>query len=112
MIPVARPSIGKEELSAINNVFETGWLGLGSVVFEFENKIDDEIFFNLATQFNLAQIRDECYTALVIDSAELNKLIDTLRAKNLFIKEIIQKKSSLEEMFISIINEAEKKNNL
>ena len=81
-------------------------------LFEFENKIDDEIFFNLATQFDLAQIRDECYTALVIDSAELNKLIDTLRAKNLFIKEIIQKKSSLEEMFISLINEAEKKNNL
>jgi len=41
MIPVARPSIGKEELSAINNVFETGWLGLGSVVFEFENKIKE-----------------------------------------------------------------------
>lgn len=39
MIPVSRPSIGKEELAAVEKVFQTGWLGLGSVVFEFENQI-------------------------------------------------------------------------
>jgi perosamine synthetase len=41
MIPVSRPSIGREELLAIEKVFQTGWLGLGSVVFEFENKLKE-----------------------------------------------------------------------
>jgi len=79
-------------------------------LFEFENKIHDEVYLNLAAQYNFAQIKDEHYMALVTDTVELNNLIDTLRAKNISIKEIIQKKSSLEEMFITLINEADKKN--
>lgn len=39
MIPNARPSVGEEELSEIRKVFATGWLGMGSVVFEFENAL-------------------------------------------------------------------------
>ncbi len=38
-MPVSRPSIGIEELEEIRKVFDTGWLGLGSTVFEFENVI-------------------------------------------------------------------------
>lgn len=38
-LPVSRPSIGQEELKEVEKVFLTGWLGLGSTVFEFENKI-------------------------------------------------------------------------
>lgn len=41
MIPVSRPSIGKEELAAVEKVFQTGWLGLGSVVFDFENTLKE-----------------------------------------------------------------------
>ena len=41
MIPVSRPSIGQEELKEVEKVFATGWLGLGSTVFEFENKLKD-----------------------------------------------------------------------
>lgn len=41
MLPVSRPSIGQEELEEVKKVFDTGWLGLGSVVFEFENKIKE-----------------------------------------------------------------------
>lgn len=41
MIPVSRPSLGKEELSAVEKVFASGWLGLGSVVFDFENMLKD-----------------------------------------------------------------------
>ncbi len=37
MLPVSRPSIGIEELDEVKKVFDTGWLGLGSTVFEFEN---------------------------------------------------------------------------
>ena len=39
MLPVSKPSTGKEELDAIEKVMQTGWLGLGSVVFDFENKL-------------------------------------------------------------------------
>lgn len=38
-IPVQRPSIGKEELMAVEKVFRSGWLGMGSVVKEFENAV-------------------------------------------------------------------------
>ncbi len=41
MIPIQRPSIGIEELEEVGKVFETGWLGLGSVVAEFENKVKE-----------------------------------------------------------------------
>jgi Predicted pyridoxal phosphate-dependent enzyme apparently involved in regulation of cell wall biogenesis len=39
MLPVSRPSIGSEELKGVKKVFDTGWLGLGSTVFDFENAI-------------------------------------------------------------------------
>lgn len=41
MLPVSKPSIGKEELKEVEKVFSTGWLGLGSTVFEFENLLKD-----------------------------------------------------------------------
>jgi len=40
-IPVSRPSIGEEELDAVKSVFESGWLGLGSVVYDFENALKE-----------------------------------------------------------------------
>lgn len=39
MIQVSKPSIGKEELEEINKVFKTGWLGLGSTVYQFEQEL-------------------------------------------------------------------------
>ena len=38
MIPVFRPSYGEEELSALKEVFSTGWIGLGPKTKEFEEK--------------------------------------------------------------------------
>jgi perosamine synthetase len=38
MIPVFKPSIGKEELDAIKAIFKTGWIGLGPKTAEFEEK--------------------------------------------------------------------------
>ena len=40
MIPIARPSIGKEELKSIEKVFKTHWLGMGSAVYAFEKKVE------------------------------------------------------------------------
>lgn len=40
MIPIARPSIGEEELSEIKKTFASAWLGMGSTVFEFEKLLE------------------------------------------------------------------------
>ena len=40
IIPLARPSVGKEELKNIEKIFKTCWLGMGSSVYEFEKKIE------------------------------------------------------------------------
>jgi len=39
VIPVARPSIGQEELTEVGKVFETGWLGMGALTKQFEDEI-------------------------------------------------------------------------
>lgn len=39
MISAAKPLIGKEELEAVGKVFQTGWLGMGSSVFQFEEEL-------------------------------------------------------------------------
>jgi perosamine synthetase len=39
LIPVSRPSLGEEELASVKSVFESGWLGLGAQVFEFEQEL-------------------------------------------------------------------------
>ena len=39
LIPVSRPSLGEEELASIKLVFDSGWLGLGTQVFEFEQAL-------------------------------------------------------------------------
>ncbi|MFA6003054.1 MAG: DegT/DnrJ/EryC1/StrS family aminotransferase [Elusimicrobiota bacterium] len=39
MIPISRPVTGPEEIAAISKVFSSAWLGLGSTVFEFEEKL-------------------------------------------------------------------------
>ena len=39
MIPVSRPNLGAEEVDAVGRVFATGWLGLGSVTFDFEEQL-------------------------------------------------------------------------
>jgi perosamine synthetase len=38
-IQVSRPSLGDEELAAVKLVFDSGWLGLGAQVFEFEQAL-------------------------------------------------------------------------
>lgn len=41
IISVSRPSLGDDELNAIKPVFESGWLGMGSLVYDFEEKLKD-----------------------------------------------------------------------
>jgi perosamine synthetase len=39
MIPLAKPSIGEEELAEVRETFASAWLGMGSAVFEFEKQL-------------------------------------------------------------------------
>lgn len=39
MIPVSRPSTGSEELASIKKVLESGWLGMGSTTYVFEEEV-------------------------------------------------------------------------
>jgi perosamine synthetase len=39
MVPLARPSVGSHELSAIEAVLRSGWLGMGPVVARFEEAV-------------------------------------------------------------------------
>ncbi len=41
MIPVQRPYLAEEELNAVRSVFDSRWLGLGSVTKEFEEKLKE-----------------------------------------------------------------------
>jgi dTDP-4-amino-4,6-dideoxygalactose transaminase len=43
MIPVSKPSLGKEELELVEKVFDSHWLGSGAYVIEFENRIREFI---------------------------------------------------------------------
>lgn len=43
MIPVQRPAIGNAELEAVRKVFESRWLGMGSVTKEFEDRLREFI---------------------------------------------------------------------
>ena len=59
---------------------------------ELENKIGDEVYLNLASQFNFAELKDEHYTALVNDISELNSLIDSLEQRTFPSKRLFRRK--------------------
>jgi len=39
LIPVSRPSTGTEELESVRKVLESGWLGMGSTTYVFEEEV-------------------------------------------------------------------------
>ena len=65
-------------------------------------KISESIELDNATKQS-----DNSYVIKVADIAELNRIIDNIRSKGILLKEIVPFKSTLEEMFISLINESE-----
>ncbi|MHB1689018.1 MAG: ABC transporter ATP-binding protein [Ignavibacteriaceae bacterium] len=57
--------------------------------------------------FQFSKTTDGYYNLKVSDADELNKMLDKLRSSGIMVKEIIQQKNTLEEIFISLINESE-----
>ncbi len=68
----------------------------------------DDINKNPDNDLHLTNIGDGYFNLKVSDSNELNKVLDMLRSKGIMIKEMVQQKDSLEDIFISLINESEK----
>lgn len=54
MIPVFRPSVGKEELVAIGEALESGWIGLGPKTKEFEESFAQYLGVNHVAGMNSA----------------------------------------------------------
>ncbi len=63
---------------------------------------------NISQELNLSRVREDIFSIRISDILELNKIIDRLREEKIAIKEIIKQKATLEEMFITLITEAEK----
>lgn len=76
-------------------------------------KLTDDIeklwFEDNFKDFHLGNLTTNSFEVKVSDEKELNLLIDELRKAGKTIKEIVPVKTSLEDMFISLINEADKK---
>ncbi len=70
----------------------------------------DKLSPEILNGINLTKMQNGFYSLRVIDTQELNKVLDLLRNNGVVIKEFSQQKNTLEEMFISLIEEAEKEN--
>ena len=71
----------------------------------FEGEVSDQIITGIS---GLKRNKENNFILHVNDINELNRTIDTLRSRSLLIKEMIPQKNTLEEMFISLIQEADK----
>ncbi len=89
-----------EELTSAKEVYEI----------VLERIIEESILNAQFGSITLNNAEKKLYSAKVEDLESLNKMIDRLRENKINIVSILPKKVSLEEMFISLINESDKKN--
>ncbi len=75
-----------------------------------EKALDSELLSNQFSTLTPENTEKKIYSARVEDLAALNATIDRLRSNKVNIVSILPKKVSLEEMFITLINESDKKN--
>ena len=61
----------------------------------------------LMSNINISKISDGSYLVNVDDVRTMNLLVDNLRKDGIVIREIVLQKTSLEDMFIDLIKEAE-----
>jgi len=75
MIPIFRPSLGEEELNALREVFQTGWIGLGPKTKMFEGKFAEYIGVAYAVGVNSATAA--LYLALKVLDVKGGEVITT-----------------------------------
>jgi ABC-2 type transport system ATP-binding protein len=73
-----------------------------------ENDFLPEVLNDLQKEIIFSKIKTGSYSVKVADIKELNRFIDLIRNRGILIQEIIPLKSSLEEIFISLIEKSEK----
>ncbi len=76
-----------------------------------ENELSPEVLSGLQKEGIFSYVKLNSYSVKVADIKELNRFIDLMRNKGILIKEIVPLKSTLEEMFISLIEKSEKEGN-
>jgi ABC-2 type transport system ATP-binding protein len=76
-----------------------------------ENDFSPEVLNDIQKEITFSNIKAGSYSVKVADLKELNKFIDMIRHKGILIKEINPLKSTLEEMFISLIEKSDKGEN-
>jgi ABC-2 type transport system ATP-binding protein len=76
-----------------------------------ENDFSQEELSDIQKEITFSSIKTCSYSVKVADLKELNKFIDMIRNKGKLIKEINPLKSTLEEMFISLIEKSDKGEN-
>ncbi len=76
-----------------------------------ENELSPEALSELQKEVIFSNVKKNSYSVKVVDIKELNRFIDLMRNKGILIKEIVPLKSTLEEMFISLIEKSEKEGN-
>ena len=69
LMPVSRPSLGKEELAGVKKVFDSHWLGLGSWVMNFEDKLKQF----LGAKHVIAVNNGTCALHLALESLNIGK---------------------------------------
>ncbi len=74
-------------------------------------KIDQDFILKELTEFGFEIVEKNQYRVKVNDTGKLNELIDKLRVGHYDITSVLPQKNSLEDMFISLINKSEEKNN-
>lgn len=89
-----------EELTSTKETYEIA----------LETMLESSLLSSQFASLSLDNAEKKLYTARVEDLATLNAMIDRLRGNKVNIVSILPKKVSLEEMFITLINESDKKN--
>ncbi len=67
--------------------------------------------FKMPAEYNgvmISNVKDNLYSVKATDTNQLNQFIDYLRQNKILISGIVKEKSTLEDMFISLIQQAEK----
>ena len=71
LLPLSRPSVGRDELREVKKVFDTGWLGMGKWVFKFEEKLKEF----LSARYVIATSTGTTALHLALDSLGIKKVM-------------------------------------
>ncbi len=77
---------------------------------EYRLTVEPGSAFSMPADYNgviVSPLKDNSYVIKASDTKQLNSLIDYLRQNNVLISGIVKEKSTLEDMFISLIKESE-----